>query len=297
MPVNDINALINAGVNMEQLAERGAEIFFTQVFRDNFFHADMHPGNIFVDASNPQLPRYIALDCAIVGRLSQWDQWLLGKQLIALMEQDYEALAKLMVQAGWVPNDTPIANFSNAIARVCRPIFSKPLSEIEFGKLLLRLFEIARKYDLHSLPQLMILEKTLLHVEGLGRQLYPALDIWKIGRPMLEGWLRSQINPERFFNSLEKNLPLWLGYLNEAPGRLTECLEHGLRPGNIHAKQEKLPPSLINNRQIIAVFFGAIACLAAIDPQHGFLGLNSPPTTWITGIVSLYLLLFQKKST
>ncbi len=294
VPVNDLDALQKAGVSMELLAERGAEIFFTQVFRDNFFHADMHPGNIFVDISRPELPRYIALDCAIAGRLSKMDLWLLGKQLLALMDQDYEALAKLMVHAGWVPKDTRIHAFANALSRVCRPVFSKPLSEIEFGQLLVNLFATARKFNLQSLPQLMLLEKTLLHVEGLGRQLYPDLDIWKIGRPLLESWLRSQYSPEKVFAEFENKLPLWLTYLPQLPKLITESIE-----GKVfnHSITTELKPSQTGNcnRNILAVTSLGFAAISAYDPQLGFLGWDAPLISWLACGLGLYLLIREER--
>jgi len=198
IPVNDVGQLQKLGVDLQQLSTIGATIFLTQVFRDNFFHADMHPGNILVDATDPQNPRYIALDCAIAGHLKPRDHRLLTRQLLALFKQDYLRLARLLINGGWVPADTHRQEFAIALEQVCSPIMSKPLSEIDFGPLLASLFRTARAFDLQALPQFVLLEKTLLHVEGLGRQLDPDLDIWTLGQPLLTRWLRaSALEPNK----------------------------------------------------------------------------------------------------
>lgn len=193
LPVNDIDGLVSAGVSLPKLSEIGATIFLTQVFKNNFFHADMHPGNILVDISDPEAPRYIALDCAIAGTLEARDHRLLTRKLLALIKQDYHRLARLLIAGRWVPADTHRNELAKALEVVCSPILSKPLSEIEFGPLLAELFSTARKFELQALPQFVLLEKTLLHVEGLGRQLDPNLDIWSLGQPLLSGWLRDDL--------------------------------------------------------------------------------------------------------
>lgn len=193
LPVNDIDGLVAAGVSLSQLSEIGATIFLTQVFKNNFFHADMHPGNILVDISNPNAPRYIAIDCAIAGTLDSRDHRLLTRKLLALIQQDYHRLARLLIAGRWVPADTNRHELAKALEIVCSPILSKPLSEIEFGPLLAELFSTARKFELQALPQFVLLEKTLLHVEGLGRQLDPDLDIWSLGQPLLSGWLKEDL--------------------------------------------------------------------------------------------------------
>ena len=212
LPVNDIEGLEKAGVDLKQLSEIGATIFLTQVFKNNFYHADMHPGNILVDISDPRNPRYIALDCAIAGTLEPRDHRLLTRQLLALIKQDYLRLSRLLITGRWVPADTNRLALANALEEVCSPILSKPLSEIEFGPLLANLFSTARHFELQALPQFVLLEKTLLHVEGLGRQLDPNLDIWSLGQPLLTKWLRDELlSPEnacnaqsRVMNAVEK---------------------------------------------------------------------------------------------
>lgn len=210
IPISDLTALNDRNVDMKALAERGTEIFFTQVFRDRFFHADMHPGNIFVDASNPQEPRYIAIDCGIIGTLEPEDQYYLASNLLAFFRRDYRKVAQLHVDSGWVPRDTPVGALEAAIRTVCEPIFEKPLKDISFGQLLVRLFQVARRFNMEVQPQLVLLEKTLLNVEGLGRQLYPELDLWATAQPFLEKWIKDQVSPLSLACSFKENSPDWI---------------------------------------------------------------------------------------
>ncbi len=202
-PVSDIESLKAQGISMRQLGEQGVEIFFTQVFRDNFFHADMHPGNIFVEPSG----RYIAVDFGIVGSLTPEDQRYLAENLLAFFNRDYRRVAQLHVESEWVPKGTRVDEFESAIRTVCEPIFNKPLSEISFGNFLLNLFQVARRFNMEVQPQLVLLEKTLLYIEGLGRQLYPELDLWSTAKPYLERWMADQVGPKAFARKLRKNLP------------------------------------------------------------------------------------------
>ena len=178
IPVADINQLEKNNINLEKLAETGVDIFFTQVFEHNFFHADMHPGNIFVDRDSSENPKYIAIDCAIIGSLSKNDQEYLAKNLLAIFKRDYRKIAELHVACGWVPKDTRIHEFESAMRSVCEPIFEKPLKDISFGQLLVQLFRTAGRFNMEVQPSLVLLQKTLLNVEGLGRLLYPELDLW-----------------------------------------------------------------------------------------------------------------------
>ncbi len=207
VPVSDVAAMQAAGLDLKTLAEIGVEIFFTQVFRDNFFHADMHPGNVLVSLANPAQPQYLSLDCAIVGSLSKEERFLLARQLMALLDKDYEQMALLLIEAGWVPAHTRVQAFESALRTVLEPIVERPLSEVEFGPILMRLFQTARRFEMQALPQFVLLEKTLIHVEGLGRTLYPDLDIWTIGRPLLENWIREQIGPGALWQSFKRNAP------------------------------------------------------------------------------------------
>ncbi|MBI2380248.1 MAG: ubiquinone biosynthesis regulatory protein kinase UbiB [Gammaproteobacteria bacterium] len=246
IPVDDIAALNAAGVDLKKLAERGVEIFFTQVFRDSFFHADMHPGNIFVDATDPKNPTYIGLDCGIVGSLSTADQRYLAENFLAFFERDYRRVAELHVQSGWVPAGTRVEDFEAAIRTVCEPIFGKPLAQISFAQFLIRLFATARRFEMEVQPQLVLLQKTLLYVEGLGRQLYPELDLWATARPFLKDWMHQRVGPRGVWKRIRQAAPFWAEKLPELPdlvyGRLKEI--EGLRAG-----QEKLDRQLAEQRQ------------------------------------------------
>ncbi len=211
--VSQVETLKAQGVSMKQLGEQGVEIFFTQVFRDNFFHADMHPGNIFVEPSG----RYIAVDFGIVGSLTTDDQRYLAENLLAFFNRDYYRVAELHVLSGWVPKGTSIEEFESAIRCVCEPIFNKPLSEISFGHFLLNLFQTARRFDMEVQPQLVLLQKTLLYIEGLGRQLYPELDLWSTAKPFMERWMKEQVGPQAFVRKLKKNLPQMTEYAADMP--------------------------------------------------------------------------------
>lgn len=225
IPVNDIPALKAHGINLKVLAERGVEIFFTQVFRDCFFHADMHPGNIFVARINPETPLYLGVDFGIMGSLSSQDQRYLADNLLAFFHRDYRRVAELHVESGWVPKDTRVDLFEADIRTVCEPIFEKPLSEISFGQMLLKLFQIARRFNMEIQPQLVLLQKTLFNVEGLGRQLYPDLDLWNTAKPFLEQWVKSQVGPKAFLQKIKQKMPYWLEKMPELPDMLYQRLQ------------------------------------------------------------------------
>jgi ubiquinone biosynthesis protein len=212
-PVSDVAALKAQGVSMRLLGERGVEIFFTQVFRDNFFHADMHPGNIFVEPSG----RYIAVDFGIVGTLTKEDQRYLAENLLAFFKRDYRRVAELHMESGWVPPGTRVDEFESAIRTVSEPIFEKPLSEISFGHFLLRLFQTARRFHMEVQPQLVLLQKTLLNIEGLGRQLYPELDLWTTAKPFMERWMKEQVGPKAILGRAWRNLGPFGEQLPELP--------------------------------------------------------------------------------
>ena len=207
VPVTDIEALKAQGTNMKLLAERGVETFFTQVFRDSFFHADMHPGNIFVSKASPADPKYIGVDCGIVGSLTPEDQSYLARNLLAFFRRDYRMVAQLHIDSGWVPADTRVNELEAGIRTVCEPIFEKPLAEISFGMVLLNLFQVARRFNMTVQPQLVLLQKTLLNIEGLGRQLYPQLDLWTTAQPFLEAWMHERVAPQGVIKRLHNNMP------------------------------------------------------------------------------------------
>jgi ubiquinone biosynthesis protein len=207
IPVDDLAALRAAGVDMKQLAENGVEIFFTQVFQHNFFHADMHPGNLFVDASDPTFPTYIAVDCGICGTLTVEDQRYLAEIFLAFFNRDYDKVASLHVESGWVPKGTRVNEFAAGVRAMCEPIFNRPLKDISFAQLLLRLFQTERRFQMEIQPQLTLLQKTLLHIEGLGRMVYPDLDLWSSARPFLEEWMRERVGPRGTWRNLKSDLP------------------------------------------------------------------------------------------
>ncbi len=229
IPVSDVAALEAQGTNMKLLAERGVETFFTQVFRDSFFHADMHPGNVFVSYEHPEDPLWIGIDCGIVGTLNREDKRYLAENLLAFFNRDYRKVAELHVDSGWVPPNVDVNDFEFAIRTVCEPIFAKPLAEISFGHVLVNLFSTARRFDMTVQPQLILLQKTLLYVEGLGRQLYPQLDLWDTAKPFLERWIKEQMGPQAVFSSVKDRAPFWAEKLPELPELLFDTLTKASR--------------------------------------------------------------------
>ena len=225
IPVSDIKQLQEHDINFEVLSRKGVEIFFTQVFDHNYFHADMHPGNIFVAASNPQDPKYIAVDFGIMGSLSTGDQRYLAENFVAFFNRDYRRVAELHVDSGWVDQGTRIDEFEATIRSVCEPMFQRPLAEISFGQLLLRLFQTARAFNMEIQPQLLLLEKTFLHIEGIGRQLYPQLDLWDTAKPFIERWLSEQLGTGALIKGMKKNLPYIAEHLPDLPQLAFKALD------------------------------------------------------------------------
>jgi ubiquinone biosynthesis protein len=215
--VSRMDELRARGTNIAKLAENGVEIFFTQVFRHNFFHADMHPGNIFVQTDDPENPRYAAVDFGIVGTLQPRDQHYLAENFLAFFDRDYGRVAALHIESGWVPRAARVDELESAVRTVCEPIFNKPLSEISFAQVLLRLFEVARRFDMKVQPQLVLLQKTLLNIEGLGRQLYPELDLWKTAQPILKRWMRERMSPRMLLKQARAHLPDTVESLRQLP--------------------------------------------------------------------------------
>jgi ubiquinone biosynthesis protein len=215
--VSRMEELRARGTNIAKLAENGVEIFFTQVFRHNFFHADMHPGNIFVQTEDPENPRYAAVDFGIVGTLQPRDQHYLAENFLAFFDRDYGRVAALHIESGWVPRSARVDELESAVRTVCEPIFNKPLAEISFAQVLLRLFEVARRFDMQVQPQLVLLQKTLLNIEGLGRQLYPELDLWKTAQPILKRWMRERISPRTLLKQARTQLPDTVEALKQLP--------------------------------------------------------------------------------
>ena len=225
IPVTDIERLREADIDFEVLSRKGVEIFFTQVFHHNYFHADMHPGNIFVSPDNPANPNYIAVDFGIMGSLSTRDQRYLAENFVAFFNRDYRRVAELHVESGWVDRNTRVDEFEAAIRAVCEPMFQRPLAEFSFGQLLLRLFQTAREFNMEVQPQLLLLEKTFLHIEGIGRQLYPQLDLWDTAKPFIERWLSEQLGVRALVNGLKQNLPYIAEHLPNLPQLAFKALD------------------------------------------------------------------------
>ncbi len=217
IPVSDVAQIKQQGSDLKKLAERGVRLFFTQVFRDSFFHADMHPGNIFISKQRPEDPKYIGIDFGIIGTLNSEDKRYLAENFVAFFNRDYLKVAQLHVQSGWVPSHVNVEQFEMAIRTVCDPIFNKPLEEISFAQVLIGLFDTARQFEMQVQPQLVLLQKTLLYVEGLGRQLYPQLDLWDTAKPFLENWVNEQIGFKAFVNKTKQNFPYWLEQAPQIP--------------------------------------------------------------------------------
>ena len=237
VPISDMERLRAAGTDIAMLAENGVRIFFTQVFRHNFFHADMHPGNIFVLVNDPKQPRYAAVDFGIVGTLDPRDQNYLAENFLAVFDRDYRRVALLHIESGWVPPETRVDEMESAIRTVCEPIFDRPLQDISFGHILLRLFEISRRFNMQVQPQLILLQKTLLNVEGLGRDLYPQLDIWKTASPILREWMRERVGVRQVFKSLRTQMPELLEAARALPS-LVKAAVHRSQGGIFHMQVE-----------------------------------------------------------
>ncbi|WP_335968230.1 ABC1 kinase family protein [Acinetobacter bereziniae] len=237
VPISDIETFERLGMNRKDLAEKGLTIFFTQVFRDNFFHADMHPGNVFVETLNPSHPRYIALDCAIMGELSKQDQMTVARMLLAVMNSDFMQLIQIVHQAGWIPPGTDQDALAREMRRTVGPMVSKPMYELDFAGILIQVMDIARRFHLEIPPQLMLLLKTLVHVEGLGTDLYPELDIWKLAKPILTEWVKAQMNPQKNLKELGQKIPDLLLGAQDFPTLMVDSLNGLKNQSAWHAKQ------------------------------------------------------------
>jgi ubiquinone biosynthesis protein len=300
IPVNDIPALRAVDTDLEQLARYGVEIFFTQVFKHNFFHADMHPGNIFVDASNPADPSYIAIDFGIVGTLTAEDQHYLAANLLAFFKRDYRRVAQLHVESGWVPAGTRVDELETAVRTVCEPVFNKPLREISFGMFLLRLFQTARQFDMEIQPQLVLLQKTLLNIEGLGRQLYPDLDLWKTAKPFLEDWMAERMSGRETLDKLRSQLPQLREDVQALPALAFEAL-HNVARGNMRLRLDTEPVEMIGNamRENARWRHGTYVGAALLVSGTLLIGLGGAAPGWLgwtTAGVGLAVMLLSRPS-
>ena len=289
IPIGQVDEIKKQNVNMKRLSESGVEIFFTQVFKHNFFHADMHPGNIFVDSSNPEAPGYIAIDFGIVGSLTDSDQNYLAQNFMAFFNRDYKRVAQLHVESGWVPEETKVHEFESAIRTVCEPIFDKPLKDISFGNFLLSLFNTARRFEMEVQPQLVLLQKTIFNIEGLGRQLYPDLDLWQTAKPFLEDWMAKKYGPLAAVEKLREQLPEMGEAVQHFPQLAFSTLQK-LSEGKlvVHAKgkqlekiQEQLQENQVKTKRLIlaaSLFIGGVVLLGvSFNPawvSYALLGLG-----------------------
>ncbi|TCK16840.1 2-octaprenylphenol hydroxylase [Thiogranum longum] len=297
IPVSDLDALHEAGVDMKSLSERGVEIFFTQVFRHNFFHADMHPGNIFVSREG----QYMAVDFGIMGTLSPVDQRYLAENFLAFFRRDYYRVAQLHVESEWVPKGTRVDEFESAIRSVCEPIFERPLKEISFGQLLLRLFQTARRFDMEIQPQLVLLQKTLLNIEGLGRQLYPDLDLWQTAKPFLERWMSEQVGARAFVGRMKRSFPEWSERLPEIPELVHRTLQQASE-GKLQVQWESRELEKLRHqmqrssqRTIYAIlgsgFLISASLIYGLDGYTPAMLGGAPLLSWVFGGISALLFL------
>jgi ubiquinone biosynthesis protein len=300
IPISHIEELKKANIDLKKLAETGVEIFFTQVFEHSFFHADMHPGNIFVSREHTENPQYIALDCAIFGSLSEDDQQYLAKNLLAIFKRDYRRVAELHIECGWVPADTPVHAFEATMRSVCEPIFEKPLSEISFGGLLLQLFRTAGRFNMELQPSLVLLQKTMLNIEGLGKELYPDLDLWQTALPFLENWQKRRLSPWENLKKLKNRFPELIEQLPELPELvydfLTEARTSQKQAQRIMQKQAALREQARRRRSKKRFRFGLAAILLAAIMATTNLGAwmdSLPLEVWLLSFTGLGLLYFR----
>ncbi|MHB1124294.1 MAG: ubiquinone biosynthesis regulatory protein kinase UbiB [Ramlibacter sp.] len=267
VPISQVDRLREAGVDIPQLARDGVTIFFTQVFRDGFFHADMHPGNIQVSVAPGTFGRYVSLDFGIIGTLTEYDKEYLAQNFTAFFRRDYKRVAQLHIESGWVPADTRVEELEAAVRTVCEPYFDRPLKEISLGLLLMRLFQTSRRFQVEIQPQLVLLQKTLLNIEGLGRQLDPDLDLWNTAKPFLEKWMLEQIGPQKMWNELRDEAPRYAKMLPELPRLLHEYLSH--RPAD-HRRElvELLAEQRRSNRRLQRVLYAFMGFGLGLMAMH-----------------------------
>jgi ubiquinone biosynthesis protein len=258
VPISQLERLRNAGIDIKKLARDGVTIFFTQVFRDGFFHADMHPGNIQVSLAPDTFGRYIALDFGIIGTLTEVDKEYLAQNFIAFFQRDYKRVAELHIASGWVPAGTRVDELESAVRAVCEPHFDRPLKDISLGQVLMRLFQTSRRFNVEIQPQLVLLQKTLLNIEGLGRQLDPDLDLWATAKPFLERWMNEQVGWRAFVNQIKKEAPRYAQLFPELPRLLHDALRRQASPHETQAMAALIREQRRTNRLLQALLYGAI---------------------------------------
>lgn len=294
IPIRDIDAMNAIGMDMKQLAENAVEIFYTQLFQHNFFHADMHPGNIFVSPDNPAFPTFLSVDFGIVGSLTDEDLHYIGENMLAFFQSDFRRVAQLHVDSGWVPPDTRVSDFEAAIRSVCGPIFEKPLAEISFGNVLLQLFQTARRFEMQVQPQLVLLQKTLLNIEGLGRQLYPDLDLWETAKPFLEQWVMERRGPKALVKKFIEQAPLVVDAMPHMPMLVHDYLQ--ARKSQVHGQTVGLFDSDIKSKKTSSlkntVAGSALVLSAAIIGSAQLIATGSSGWfCWLVGIIGVIVLI------
>ncbi len=273
VPISRVERLVEAGVDLKKLSRDGVEIFFTQVFRDGFFHADMHPGNIYVSVDPADLGRYIALDFGIVGTLTDTDRDYLARNFLAFFQRDYRRVATTHLESGWVPRGTRVDELESAIRAVCEPIFDRPLKDISFGQVLIRLFATSRRFNVEIQPQLLLLQKTLLNIEGLGRQLDPDLDLWKTAKPFLEAWMRRQVGLTGLIDRLRAEAPQWSRLMPQVPRLVANALLAVEGQDRILSELAQLRRATELRNRLMAL---GVAMLGAIALMFGWAFLGFP---------------------
>jgi ubiquinone biosynthesis protein len=295
IPCDDLAALDAAGIDRVALAEKGVRLFYTQVFRDNFFHADAHPGNIWVDPARKESPRFIALDFGIVGSLPDQDQFWLAENFMALFDRDYRRIAELHVAAGWIPKTARIDELEAAVRTVCEPYFTRPLSEISLGEVVAKLFSVARRYQLTVQPQLILLQKTLLNIEGVGRLLHPQIDIWAVARPVLAEILRKRYGVRHAWKQVRKRLPEWLAVAPQLPELIHASLQRAANgeldsAAQLASREQTERLAHAQRRQLAVLPLATASLLSAAllyaFDMRGALWLHVPVSAWIALVVS-----------
>ncbi len=299
--IKDFDGLKAANINFEKLAEKGIQIFYTQVFRDNFFHADMHPGNIFISKENPEDPQIILLDFGICGSLPKGHRVDLANNFMAFFKQDYRRVAELHIEAGWVPADTNLEDLESATRTICEPYMARPIEEISFGEVMLKTFQMAKRFKLIIQPELILLQKTLLNIEGIGRQLYPQLDIWQISEPILRDIMKDHYGPEQSLEKIKENLPKWIEQAAETPMLLHQLLSQQVKPLPRHLKLEQQKQALAAQQEVKKNRLATLAAGAAV--ATALLYTLDETSTWITGVpnsalisASITIVLFWKST-
>lgn len=297
IPIRDVDAMHAINMDMKKLAEHAVEIFYTQLFSHNYFHADMHPGNIFVSPDNPAYPKFLSVDFGIVGSLTDEDLTYLGENMLAFFRSDFRRVAQLHVDSGWVPPDTRVSDFEAAIRSVCGPIFEKPLAEISFGAVLLQLFQTARRFEMEVQPQLVLLQKTLLNIEGLGRQLYPELDLWATGKPYLENWVMERRGPKAIVKKFVEQAPLILDVMPHMPMLVHDYMQSQKEHTNSkasHFSKGGARRSVVDETKPMrfAVAGGSLVVSASlIGGAHMMSQASVPWWCWVLGLTGFVLLL------